>query len=115
MLVNIFVQRFEEDIPDFLKAFVCITACVIMQCDVQNQVFVGFLCDLLEEMVAHCCRFGFDCPVNSLSFQDSVNRRQDILLDHTSQEFVSDPAQDRRVVKEVEKDSQKHRKILIVG
>src|SRR5271157_6507116 len=59
VLVNVLVERFEEDIPDLLKAFVCITACVIMQCDVQNQVFVGFLCDLLEEMVAYCCRFGF--------------------------------------------------------
>ena len=31
MLVNVLVERFEEDIPDFLKAFVCITACVILR------------------------------------------------------------------------------------
>ena len=46
----------------------------------------------LRSVIADRRRFGFGVSVKCLSFQDSINRRQDILLDHTSQEFVSDPA-----------------------
>src|SRR5208282_5392341 len=53
MLVHVLVERFEKDIPDFLKAITCLAASVVMHCDIQNQLVVGLLCDLLEEAVAH--------------------------------------------------------------
>src|SRR5262249_9023899 len=42
--------------------------------------------------------------VDGVFIQDSFNSSRDILICHISQEFVTNSAQDRRVVKELEED-----------